>query len=106
MADDREAHDGDAASEEPLPPRAPRPFVVHWAVATAVVFLATVILLWFFLGVPILFVIIGSAAVGLAVAPYSSGNEERALAERRRKFEASQNGDEPDASPDSEGDVS
>jgi len=74
---------------DPLPPRDPRPFVVHWAVATAVAFLATVILLWFILGVPLTIVIIGSALLGLAVAPYTSGNEGRALARRKHEYEAS-----------------
>lgn len=64
--------------------------MVHWAVATIVVFLATVILLWFILGVPIVMVVIGSALVGLAVAPYTSSSEERALAERRYRYEAAQ----------------
>ncbi len=60
---------------------------MHWAVATAVIFLASVMLVWFILGVPLAAVTIGSGLLGLAVAPYSRGAEERALARQRTEAE-------------------
>lgn len=88
--DSGEQGSGEQEPSKPLPPRDPQPFLVHWAVATAVIFLASVMLCWFILGVPLAAVAIGSAVVGLAVAPYTIGAEERALAQRRTDAEESE----------------
>jgi hypothetical protein len=66
-----------------LPPREPRPFVVHVAVDAAVAFLLSVIVL-LILGASIWIVLIVAALAGLAAAPYTRRAEERSLAARAR----------------------
>ena len=69
----------------PLPFREPRSLFVHWAIDTAVVFLATIILLWLIVGVPWQAVVVGSAVAGSIAAPYTRRAEQRALERRRRR---------------------
>jgi hypothetical protein len=71
----------------PLPPRAPRPFAVHWLVDAAVVFLAVVVVAVFW-GVPLVPLAIGALLVGLALAPFTRRAEIRALAAREAAREA------------------
>jgi len=70
-------------SEPPpvLPPREPRPYVIHFLVDSAVCFLAILILglIW---GIGWLVLLVVSFAVGAAVAPYTRRAEERQLAAR------------------------
>jgi hypothetical protein len=66
-----------------LPPRDPRPFLVHLAVDAAVAFLLSVIVL-LILGASIWIVLIVAAIAGLAAAPYTRRAEARALAARAR----------------------
>jgi len=76
----------------PLPPRPPRSPFVHWAIDTAVVFLAMV-LPALFLSVPIWAVLIAAAVVGWFLMPVTRRAELRGLAAR----EAQWRGDEPPA---------
>ena len=62
MADDDAPH--------PLPPRGPRPLLVHWVIDAAVVFLLTVIVA-LFLGAALLTVSIASAVAGVFLAPWT-----------------------------------
>jgi hypothetical protein len=55
--------------------------VVHWLVDSAVVFLLVVIVA-LFLGASLWFVVIGALLIGLPLAPWTRGAEERALARR------------------------
>ena len=70
------------SNERPvLPPREPKPYLIHFLVDTAVCFLAILILgLIWGIGWAVLLVI--SVIVGAAVAPFTRRAEERQLAER------------------------
>jgi len=67
----------------PLPPRPPRPLLVHFAVASAVAFLALLVL-GLILGAPFLAIVAISLVIGLAVAPSLRRAEIRALAAREQ----------------------
>jgi hypothetical protein len=64
-----------------LPPREPRPYVIHFLVDTAVCFLAILILglIW---GIGWVVLLLISVMVGAAVAPLTRRAEERQLAQR------------------------
>ena len=74
---------GDAAPR-PLPPRDPRPLIVHWVIDAAVVFLLTVIVA-LFLGAAVLTVAIASAVAGVFLAPWTRSLEARGLARRAER---------------------
>jgi hypothetical protein len=74
--------DGDAP--RPLPPRDPRPLLVHWVIDAAVVFLLTVIVA-LFLGAAVLTVAIASAVAGVFLAPWTRSLEARGLARRAER---------------------
>ena len=74
---------GDSAPR-PLPPRDPRPLIVHWVIDTAVVFLLTVIVA-LFLGAAVLTVAIASAVAGVFLAPWTRSLEARGLARRAER---------------------
>ena len=76
MADDDAPH--------PLPPRGPRPLLVHWVIDAAVVFLLTVIVA-LFLGAALLTVSIASAVAGVFLAPWTRSLEARGLARRAER---------------------
>ena len=63
MADDH--------APRPLPPRGPRPLIVHWVIDAAVVFLLTVA--------------IASAVAGVFLAPWTRSLEARGLARRAER---------------------
>jgi hypothetical protein len=65
-----------------LPPRPPRPFVVHWLVDAAIAFLVVLFPL-LILGANLLPYAIAAALVGLAVAPITQRLEAEALARRQ-----------------------
>ena len=69
--------DGDAP--RPLPPRDPRPLLVHWVIDAAVVFLLTVIVA-IFLGAAIITVAIASVVAGVFLAPWTRSLEARGRA--------------------------
>ncbi len=64
-----------------LPPREPRSLLVHVVVDTAVVLLATVLMLWI-VGVAIWIAVIVAVILGACAAPFTRRAEERALAQR------------------------
>jgi hypothetical protein len=68
----------------PLPPRDPRPLLVHWAIDSAVVFLLTV-LVALFLGAALLTVAIASVVAGVFLAPWTRSLEARGLARRAER---------------------
>ena len=74
--------DGDAP--RPLPPRAPRPLIVHWAVDSAVVFLLTVIVA-IFLGAALITIAIAAVIAGVFLAPWTRSLEARGLARRAER---------------------
>jgi hypothetical protein len=74
--------DGDAP--RPLPPRAPRSLLVHWAVDAAVVFLLTVVVA-VFLGAELLTIAIAAAIAGVFLAPWTRSLEARGLARRAER---------------------
>jgi hypothetical protein len=74
--------DGDAP--RPLPPRDPRPLLVHWVIDAAIVFLLTVIVA-IFLGAAIITVAIASAVAGVFLAPWTRSLEARGLARRAER---------------------
>jgi len=76
LADDDAPH--------PLPPRGPRPLLVHWVIDAAVVFLLTVIVA-LFLGAALLTVSIASAVAGVFLAPWTRSLEARGLARRAER---------------------
>lgn len=85
---------GPESPPEVLPPvlapmREPKSFSVHWGVDAAVCFLALVIVLWIFLGVPILVVVAVSLLVGLAAAPVTRNLERTGLTDRARRHRES-----------------
>jgi hypothetical protein len=57
---------------------------VHWAVDSAVAFLALLVLLLIF-GFPILVIVVLAVVIGAAVAPSTRRAEIRALAEREQQ---------------------
>lgn len=71
----------DDDAPRPLPPRDPRPLLVHWVIDAAVVFLLTVIVA-LFLGAAVLTVAIASAVAGVFLAPWTRSLEARGLARR------------------------
>ena len=74
----------DNDAPRPLPPRDPRPLLVHWVVDAAVVFLLTVIVA-LFLGAAVLTVAIASAVAGVFLAPWTRSLEARGLARRAER---------------------
>ena len=76
MADDQ--------APRPLPPREPRPLIVHWAVDAAVVFLLTVIVA-IFLGASLITIAIAAVIAGVFLAPWTRSLEARGLARRKQR---------------------
>ena len=76
MADDH--------TPRPLPPREPRPLIVHWAVDSAVVFLLTVIVA-IFLGASLITIAIAAVVAGVFLAPWTRSLEARGLARRAER---------------------
>jgi hypothetical protein len=74
----------DDAAPRPLPPREPRPLIVHWAVDAAVVFLLTVIVA-IFLGAALITVAIAAVIAGVFLAPWTRSLEARGLARRSER---------------------
>jgi hypothetical protein len=70
-------------SPRPLPPRPPRPLVVHMLVDAAVAFLLTVLIFWI-VGIPLWMTILFSIGVGIGAGPYTRRAEERGLATREQ----------------------
>lgn len=68
-------------SPSPLPSRPPRPLFVHWAVDSAVAFLALLVL-GLILGASIIVIAVISVVVGAVAAPSTRRAEMRALAAR------------------------
>ncbi len=68
----------------PLPPRPPRSLAVHFAVDTAVAFLA-ILVLGLILGLSLLVIAAISIIIGAVVAPSTRRAEVRALAARERR---------------------
>lgn len=64
-----------------LPPREPRSLLVHFAVDAAVIFLASVLVL-FFLDVSVWVAAVIAVFLGVAAAPFTRRAEERGLARR------------------------
>ena len=71
----------DDDAPRPLPPREPRPLIVHWAVDAAVVFLLTVIVA-IFLGAALITVAIAAVIAGVFLAPWTRSLEAMGLARR------------------------
>jgi hypothetical protein len=69
------------SSPPPLPSRPPRSLFVHWAVDSAVAFLALLVL-GLILGASIIVVAVIAVVVGAVAAPSTRRAEMRALAER------------------------
>ena len=78
----------DDDAPRPLPPRDPRPLLVHWVIDAAVVFLLTVIVA-LFLGAAVLTVAIASAVAGVFLAPWTRSLEARGLARRAERADDS-----------------
>jgi hypothetical protein len=78
----------DADAPRALPPRDPRPLLVHWVIDAAVVFLLTVIVA-LFLGAAVLTVAIASAVAGVFLAPWTRSLEARGLARRAERADDS-----------------
>jgi hypothetical protein len=74
----------DDGAPRPLPPRAPRSLLVHWAVDTAVAFLLTVVVA-IFLGATLLAVAIAAVIAGVFIAPWTRSLEARGLARRAER---------------------
>jgi hypothetical protein len=74
----------DADAPRPLPPRAPRPLIVHWAIDAAVVFLLTVVVA-IFLGAALITIAIAAAIAGVFLAPWTRSLEARGLARRAER---------------------
>jgi hypothetical protein len=68
---------------EPLPPRDPRPLVVHFGVDAAVAFLALLVV-GLILGIPWLVTAVVALVIGVVAAPFTRRAEIRALAGRPR----------------------
>ncbi len=67
----------------PAPRRPPRSLFVHWAVDSAVAFLALLVLLLIF-GVSIIVIAVIAVILGTIAAPYTRSAEMRALAAREQ----------------------
>lgn len=74
----------DDDAPRPLPPREPRPLIVHWAVDAAVVFLLTVVVA-VFLGAALLTIAIAAVVAGVFLAPWTRSLEARGLARRAER---------------------
>jgi hypothetical protein len=74
----------DDQAPRPLPPREPRPLIVHWAVDAAVVFLLTVIVA-IFLGASLITIAIAAVIAGVFLAPWTRSLEARGLARRAER---------------------
>jgi hypothetical protein len=74
--------DGDAP--RPLPPREPRPLIVHWGIDSAVVFLLTVVVA-VFLGAALITIAIAAVIAGVFLAPWTRSLEARGLARRAER---------------------
>jgi membrane protein implicated in regulation of membrane protease activity len=74
----------DDHAPRPLPPRGPRPLIVHWVIDAAVAFLLTVIVA-IFLGAAIITVAIASVVAGVFLAPWTRSLEARGLARRAER---------------------
>jgi hypothetical protein len=74
----------DDEAPRPLPPREPRPLVVHWAIDAAVVFLLTVIVA-IFLGAALITIAIAALIAGVFLAPWTRSLEARGLARRAER---------------------
>jgi hypothetical protein len=74
----------DDHAPRPLPPREPRPLIVHWAIDTAVVFLLTVVVA-LFLGAALITIAIAAAIAGVFLAPWTRNLEARGLARRAER---------------------
>lgn len=74
----------DDDAPRPLPPRGPRPLLVHWAVDAAVVFLLTVIVA-IFLGAALITIAIAAVIAGVFLAPWTRSLEARGLARRAER---------------------
>ncbi len=70
-------------SPPPLPSRPPRSLFVHWAIDSAVAFLALLVL-GLILGASIVIVAVVAVVIGVAVAPSTRRAEMRGLAEREQ----------------------
>lgn len=66
---------------KPLPPRAPRSVVVHWAVDAAVAFLVLIVPATF-LGLGLFGISVVAALAGVIAAPWTLRREAEALARR------------------------
>ena len=80
---------GDATAGGPEQPKGPpplrteaRPFGLHWAVDTVVIFLATIVVALIF-GIPWLVVAVASVVLGIGAARYTRRIDERAMLTRR-----------------------
>jgi len=71
----------DDDAPRPLPPREPRPLIVHWAIDAAVVFLLTVVVA-IFLGAALITIAIAAVIAGVFLAPWTRSLEARGLARR------------------------
>ena len=65
--------------------REPKPLSMHWAVDAAVCFVALIIVLWIFFGVPLLVVVAISLIAGMFAAPLTRQIERKGLADRARQ---------------------
>jgi hypothetical protein len=74
----------DDDAPRPLPPREPRPLIVHWAIDAAVVFLLTVIVA-IFLGAALITIAIAALIAGVFLAPWTRSLEARGLARRAER---------------------
>jgi hypothetical protein len=74
----------DDDAPRPLPPREPRPLIVHWAIDSAVVFLLTVIVA-IFLGAALITIAIAALIAGVFLAPWTRSLEARGLARRAER---------------------
>lgn len=83
-------------SPQPLPPRPPRPFAVHWLVDAAITFVAVVIVALFW-GIPLVPLALGALVVGLVAAPFTRRAEIRGLEARAAATEPG--GDETSEAP-------
>jgi len=74
----------DSDAPRPLPPRGPRPLLVHWVVDAAVVFLLTVVVA-IFLGAGLITIAIAAVIAGVFLAPWTRSLEARGLARRAER---------------------
>jgi membrane protein implicated in regulation of membrane protease activity len=74
----------DDDAPRPLPPREPRPLIVHWAIDAAVVFLLTVVVA-IFLGAALITIAIAAVIAAVFLAPWTRSLEARGLARRAER---------------------